>query len=379
MKRFHVGARILKTTLAVIIAILIAQQVGLEGTVGLAALVALVTVQKSFQLSLVQSAAALGSVLLGGLLGMTFGYLFGVTPLAYGLVTLAGISLSCHFKMPQQSVLTTMMGIGTIFSGAGNLGVYALLQVLTATTGGASALGINYLFNPNYHRELNLKLQQVEEETRETVDFVTTALQERGGRSKEFRDQIYRAKKSIQEAWDVIWLLGEDQRRTFATNRRKDFSRQYQTLEILNNQLYRLEVMHRMAQRLPVEIPQAKRLIKLLRIIQRIQYNAIRGKKKEYARVDYAMENLDRLFTSLELPCPRNEFVTRASLFHMLEEVKNYYRDTLKLPVTAVDLDKEAHVKEESGIFNLARKTLSQLKTASLKIFRFRLRHKPTG
>ncbi len=64
MKWFRLGARLLKTTLAVILAVFIAQQVSLDGTIGLAAFVALVTVQRSFPHSLSQSVVTLGSVFL---------------------------------------------------------------------------------------------------------------------------------------------------------------------------------------------------------------------------------------------------------------------------------------------------------------------------
>ncbi|MEW5785948.1 MAG: aromatic acid exporter family protein, partial [Bacillota bacterium] len=65
MNRFHVGGRVFKTALAVTLAIFLAQQFGLE-RVTLAAIIALLTVQRTFFHSLVQSLVKLGSVLIGG-------------------------------------------------------------------------------------------------------------------------------------------------------------------------------------------------------------------------------------------------------------------------------------------------------------------------
>ena len=87
-----------------------------------------------------------------------------------------------------------------------------------------------------------------------------------------------------------------------------------------------------LARTMLVEMPQAARLVRLLRIVQKIQHKKLRGKKTRYARVEYAMDNLEKLFTVLEMPCSREEFVSRASLFHMLEELRRYYQRTLKLP-----------------------------------------------
>ncbi len=80
MNRFLVGGRVLKTALAVTLSIIIAQQLGLE-RVTLAAIVALLAVQRTFYHSLQQSMAKLGSVLIGGVLGATFSFVFGVSPL----------------------------------------------------------------------------------------------------------------------------------------------------------------------------------------------------------------------------------------------------------------------------------------------------------
>ncbi len=97
MNRYIVGGRVVKTALAVTLAITIAQQLGLE-RVTLAAIVALLTVQKTFYHSLLQSMAKLGSVLLGGVLGTAFSFMFGVSPLGYGLVTLAAIYICLQLR-----------------------------------------------------------------------------------------------------------------------------------------------------------------------------------------------------------------------------------------------------------------------------------------
>ncbi len=117
MNRFLVGGRVIKTALAVTIAIIIAQQLGLE-RVTLAAIVALLTVQRTFFHSLQQSLAKLGSVLLGGGLGATFSYVFGVSPLGYGLVTLAAIYICLQLHWQDHIILTAVTAITVIFSGS---------------------------------------------------------------------------------------------------------------------------------------------------------------------------------------------------------------------------------------------------------------------
>ncbi len=332
MKRFHIGGRILKTTLAVTMAIFFAQQVGLGDRVSLAALVALLTVQRTFFHSLQQSLATLGAVLVGGILGTTLGFFFGVTPLAYGAAVLLGILLCSRFGWYDQTILTTLTAIGTIFSGAAVLGVHAALQILTALMGGAFALLINYLFNPNYRNELVSRILQIEADLGYLLDFIKKELQDLGCSDAEYKEQVSCIKKRIEEAQEIAALIRGEPR--FIT-RKPPTNDYYQALQILRTQVYRLEEMHGLARRMPVEMPQAERLVRLLRIVQKIQYNKLRGKRAKYARVEYAMENLDKLFTETDVSCSREEFVSRASLFHMLEELKRYYERTLDLPAVA--------------------------------------------
>jgi len=329
VKRFYVGGRILKSTLAVTMAIFFAQQLGLEDRVGLAALVALLTVQRTFYHSLMQSMATLGAVLIGGILGMSLGYFFGITPLAYGVAALVGILLCAKLRWYDQTILTTLTAIGTIFSGASSLGLHSLLQILTALMGGGFALLINYVFNPNYREELTRRLLQIEEDLSRLIDIIIKELQELGCSRDEFKEQAACLKKNIEEGIEIASLIRKEPR---FISRRSRPDRYYQVLQMFNLQLYRLEEMYRLARLMPMEMPQAARLARLLSIVRKIQQNKLRGKKTRYARIEYAMDNLDKLFTVLETACSRDEFVSRAALFMMLEELKRYYERTLKLP-----------------------------------------------
>ncbi len=329
MKRFYIGGRILKSTLAVTLAIFFAQQVGLGDRVSLAALVALLTVQRTFYHSLMQSLTTLGAVLIGGVLGTSLGYLFGVTPVAYGVAVLIGILLCTKLRWFDQTILTTLTAIGTIFSGAASLGVHALLQITTALMGGVFALVINYVFNPNYREELVRRVLQIEEDLSRLVDFIIKELQDLGCSDEEFKKQVSCLKKKIEEGLEIAGLIRGEPR---FISRKAPSGHYYQALQIFSTQLYRLEEMHMLARTMLVEMPQAARLVRLLRIVQKIQHKKLRGKKTRYARVEYAMDNLEKLFTVLEMPCSREEFVSRASLFHMLEELRRYYQRTLKLP-----------------------------------------------
>jgi len=329
MSRFHVGGRVLKTVLAVTLAIFFAQQLGLE-RVTLSAIIALVTIQRTFYHSLIQSLSKLGSVLLGGVLGTIFGYLFGINPLAYGLVTLLSILICLQLHWEEHIILTAVTAISIIFSGALSLEVYFLEQIFAALLGAVSALGVNYMFTPNHKQEVIRRLLKTDRDLSRLIDCIIKVVKEPGCIDEEFAEQISPLRKDIQEGNDIAKLLREEQR--FMINRETPSDRYRQAFHILNSQLERLDEMYTFARQMPVEVPQAMPLIKLLRIMQKVQYKKLRNKKAAYAKLENILENLDRYFADLEMPCSREEFVSRASIFHLFQEIKRYYRRTQKIP-----------------------------------------------
>ncbi|MEW5783776.1 MAG: hypothetical protein AB1767_01620, partial [Bacillota bacterium] len=91
---------------------------------------------------------------------------------------------------------------------------------------------------------------------------------------------------------------------------------------------------------------QAITLVKLFRIVQKVQYHRVTGKRNNYERIDQLMERLEQSFAATELPRSRQEFVSRASLFHLFQEIKRYYRRIQKMPVVVLPVNEPLTRKE---------------------------------
>lgn len=330
MNHYLVGGRVLKTVLAVTLAIYIAQYFELPRTI-LAALVALITVQKTFYHSLIQSLSKIGGVLLGGVLGTAFSYFFGVTPLGYGLVTLAAIYICLQLRWQEHIVLTTITAITIIFSGNDvPLLSYSVGQIITALIGAVCALTINYLFTPNHKKEVLSMIQQTEEGLSQAVDFIMREMTEPGCDDTAFKQLVQNLNDQIKSGLETSKLFQEEQR--FILNRETDSDRYYQTFQIHKSQLKRLEEMHNLARRIPTRVPQATPLVKFFRIVQMMQHRRIAGQKTHYKLVDRLLEKMEQSFEDMELPKSREEFISRASLFHLLQEIKRYYNRMQQIP-----------------------------------------------
>ncbi|MDW7740202.1 MAG: aromatic acid exporter family protein [Bacillota bacterium] len=330
MNRYIIGGRVLKTVLAVTLAIYIAQYFELPRMI-LAALVALITVQKTFYHSLVQSLSKIGGVLLGGILGTTFSYFFGVSPLGYGLVTLVAIYICLQLRWQEHIVVTTVTAITIIFSGNEMpLLSYSIGQILTALIGAVCALTINYLFTPNHKKEVLKKIRQTEEGLSQAVNFIMLEMSEPGCDDTAFKELVLNLRLEIESGLETAKLFQEEQR--FIINRETAADRYYQTFQIYSSQLKRLTEMHNLARRIPIKVPQAAPLIKFFRIVQAMQKRRLEGKKAHYKLVDHLLVKMEQSFEEMALPKSRKEFISRASLFHLLQEIKRYYNRMQQIP-----------------------------------------------
>jgi len=330
LNRFLVGGRVLKTVLAVTISIYIAQHFGLPRMI-LAAIVALITVQKTFYHSLIQSMSKIGGVLIGGILGTIFSYFFGVSPLGYGLVTLASIYICLQLKMQEHIVLTTVTAITIIFSGSEiPLLSYSAGQILTGLIGAVCALAINYLFTPNHKKEVIQIIKDTEEGLNKAIDLIKIEMNKPGCDDNNFKELVRDLHDKIDEGLETSKLLHEEQR--FIVNRETASDRYHQTFQAYKSQLRRLAEMHTLARRIPIRVPQAEPLVQLFSIVQKIQRRKIEGKKTHYRLVEKVIERLELSFEEMELPQTRREFVSRASLFHLLQEIKRYYNRIQQIP-----------------------------------------------
>lgn len=323
MGRYMVGGRVLKTALAVTMSIFLAQQFGME-RVTLAAIVALLTVQRTFYHSLLLSLGKLGSVLLGGILGTVFSYLFGLSPLGYGLMTLAAIYICLRLHWQDHIVITTVTAITVILSDHAQPLSYSFEQILTALLGATCALVINYTFTPNHRKDVRKKVEDAEKGLRSSIDCLIKEMLEPGCDEKRFKETASRLKKTIEEGLEEAKLLREEQR--FIINRETDSDRYRNNLYIFSSQLDRLEEMHLLARRMPIRVPQAEPITRLFNIVKKMQDRHFQGKNNHYRKMDRVMERLEESFSEMELPGSREEFISRASLFHLFQEIKRYYR-----------------------------------------------------
>ena len=192
----------------------------------------------------------------------------------------------------------------------------------------------NYLFTPNHKQEATEKLLQAEEGLRRAIDFIMLEMLEPGRSEEPFQAEVENLDRIIEEGLEVSKLLQGEQR--FIVNRDTDSDRYYKTFLIFKSQLSRLEEMHNLARRIPVRVPQSAPLVQMFRIVQRMQFRALSGKRNHHELVDRLLDKMEDSFSKTEPPQSSQEFISQASLFHLFREIKRYYRRMQEAPAEAV-------------------------------------------
>lgn len=321
----------LKTALAVTLAVSLAQSLGME-RISLAAIVAVVTVQKTFYHSVLQSVAKVGSVLLGALLGTGLGALLGNNPLSFGIVTILAIVICLQLKWQDQIPITLVTAIYLIsFPADGFQVVTVVEQFLLAFLGAVSALGVNYFFTPNHNKEIASLTMQIDQELRSMLQEIARRIADPAEKmGSSLSERTTRVRREIARGLEIAKLFREEQKFHFSEDSLSDkYRTAFRTLDALAESL---EEMNRLSKRINTAVPQAIYLVKLLRILEKTQENALRGRKNHYKLLDEALENLQLFYDRMELPTTREEFISRASLYHIFQEMIKYYKRLKALP-----------------------------------------------
>ncbi|WP_239616130.1 FUSC family protein [Cohnella mopanensis] len=154
-----IGARVLKTGIAVALALWIGELVGL-GSPMIAAIAAIFTIQPSIYRSWMQVLEQVQSNVLGAIIAITAVWLVGNTPILVGLVCI-GVILLCIRLKTEETIALTLVTVVVIMEAQGQGWMVALDRLAAILTGMVSAFAVNVAIAPPRHR--NRFLKQVEE------------------------------------------------------------------------------------------------------------------------------------------------------------------------------------------------------------------------
>lgn len=206
MSELTLGPRIVKTGLAVTVALYVCSLLELEPAI-FAGVAAILAVQPSIYRTWKQMIDQIITNTVGAAIALLFIYLVGDNPIAVGLVIMIVISFSLKMKM-ESTIPLTLVTVLAIMSAPGNEDIFFTLnRFLIILIGTFSAILVNiFVWPPKYRKTYLQKVQQA---------FTDMSLLVRTAISNEltettYQEQTKKFKKDVQKLEDLFKMFDEE-------------------------------------------------------------------------------------------------------------------------------------------------------------------------
>ncbi|WP_308637742.1 FUSC family protein [Paenibacillus silvisoli] len=201
-----IGARVLKTGLAVALAIYLSNLLDFPSPI-IAAVASIFTIQPSISRSWQQVVDQLQTNMLGAAVALAAVRLFGHTPIAVGLVCIIIILISIRLRM-ENTIGLTLVTVVAVMEANEQGWLFAVDRFLMVLTGMAAAFAVNILVIPPRPRKLFTA--QVQEAYTQLSLLLRMAI------SNEMREDVHRKEKEKLQGTlrklDEAYLLFEEER-----------------------------------------------------------------------------------------------------------------------------------------------------------------------
>jgi uncharacterized membrane protein YgaE (UPF0421/DUF939 family) len=202
-----IGARVLKTGLAVAIALWLGRLVGLESPL-LAGVAAIFTIQPSIYRSWVQVLDQLQGNVLGAVAAIAAVWLVGNTPITVGLVCILVIAVCIRLNMEDSTIGLALVTVIVLMESHDQGWMVALERLAALGTGIAAAFAVNVTIAPPRHRRRFVL--RVQEAQTLLSQLLRTAVRQ------DMNEQVYRSER--ERLRDMLLKL-EQSYRLFAEER----------------------------------------------------------------------------------------------------------------------------------------------------------------
>ncbi len=269
-----VGARVIKTSLAVTISILIAKSLHLY-TYQFAGIVAVLSVQPSLYRSLRNGMQQTASAVLGAVTGAVAAFTVGGNFLSMGLIAFLLMVLHVRIKWTNSILVAVVIAINTMGTAGLHFWEAALNQISLVLIGIGVGTLINLIHKPIHQERAELILTQAEGMLRALLHFILLDLQQNQITPYSMmRDQIDEVCIYVKKGKEISGLVTED--RKFNKTPFKNTSNIFLSFETM---LERIHDMTKVLSKIELMEDEVRFSQKSLLLLIRMQEKIIQGKR----------------------------------------------------------------------------------------------------
>lgn len=303
-----IGYRTLKTSIGAVIAMLIAESLGLKYVVA-AGVIVILSVQSTKRLSVSFAIQRMGACILALFISSVLFNLLGYNAYIYGAFLLIFIPAAAKFKFNEGIVVSSVLVTHLLVEKSTTI-PWIVNELLLMIIGVGVALVMN-LYMPSVDKKIKKGQMDIEELIREILRHMSSALGECAVSLKEeelFNNLERKIKKGRERAY-----------RSLNNSLLSDNSYYAKYMDMRYQQLKALKNMRKHFERFSISYKQnemiAEFTLKLSNSIH--EYNTAEGLLK-------SLQDLRESFKSMELPKTREEFENRAMLYQFLNDLEQF-------------------------------------------------------
>lgn len=317
-----IGARVLKTALAVTLAILTARLLHLD-TPQFAGIVSVLAVQpslyRSLRFGLQHTLSASFAALVGAFVMDHVGNAFWVI----GLVALLMMVVHVKLKITNSLLLSVVVAVNTMGATSPHLGSVALNQIALVLIGVGYGTLINLFPRPFHQERAGVLLTQAEGMIRALLYYMQLELLE--GRITPYlkmRQQINEVRVYIERGKEISGLINEDEK--YRINPRKSPMQLFQSLETMAE---RVRDVSKELQKVDLAHPELCEVADYLYMVLQAQENSLTQNHGELIEMEHILEEKrNRLWQEREIT---NDFQTRLAIYNLYGYLREYVREFL--------------------------------------------------
>ncbi|WP_027415595.1 FUSC family protein [Aneurinibacillus terranovensis] len=204
-----IGARIIKTGIALILSLLVCRILHLKPPV-IAAVAAMLSIQPTIYRTLKQLREQFEANAVGAVLGIAATYYLGYQPIIVGLVVMLVIIINLRLKLEDSLVLSAITVVSVMEGTTGNYLMFAWNRFFLTVIGILSAAVVNAIFvPPHYENRLFNKIN----ETTEKFSLLLRTLLQNQMEEKAFREEKEKIKSGIRAIETIFDMYVEEKTR----------------------------------------------------------------------------------------------------------------------------------------------------------------------
>lgn len=235
------GARIIKTGLAIMLALFLTPMLGLDSP-AFAGIAATFAVQPSIYRTYQTIVEQVQANVIGAFFAITFAYAFGVDPFIIGLTAIVVIAVNLRLKLESMIPIALVTVIAIMENTNGASLEFAMIRFGSIMVGVLSSFIVNLVFMPPKYE--NRLYHSIEENTGETIKWIRLSTRQAADHTT-MKDEINHLKENVIKM-NNLFLLYKEERNYFKKQQYAKTRKIVMFRQMLNSATKALDILKRL-------------------------------------------------------------------------------------------------------------------------------------